>query len=465
MAGLKHSFTWLLSLRLALFDIITICACGVISTGLHGYSVFQSHIGPWDALFVISSSLLCIDIIGGYEIRRDMCTLRYASEHLLAMCAVLVISFITTYSLSSYNDAIKPGRTVLLLTIILATPVSLTYRYCFSHGAARAAATHFFYVLGTQELASDLLDICLKANFRYPLRYIAEQVESSTDINAFALYNSKLSDLLRELLSQEQGLCEGIIVDLKARKISPELLKLLLDVNLHSVPVYPVESFIESFFYKIDLSHVNVSWAFDGTFKAYHHKSYGRVKSLVDVMIASVLLLTLLPVLLIIALIIKVGDGGPAFFKQIRIGRFGKPFMVYKFRTMSVANEQSNQLYTQTSDSRVTRIGYILRLSHFDEFPQLWNVIKGEMSIIGPRAEWIKLVERYKREFPLYHLRQIVKPGITGWAQVNYGYGASLEDTLEKLQYDLYYVKHYSPHMDASIVLKTIFTMLSGSGR
>jgi lipopolysaccharide/colanic/teichoic acid biosynthesis glycosyltransferase len=87
------------------------------------------------------------------------------------------------------------------------------------------------------------------------------------------------------------------------------------------------------------------------------------------------------------------------------------------------------------------------------------------MSIIGPRAEWIKLVERYKREFPLYHLRQIVKPGITGWAQVNYGYGASLEDTLEKLQYDLYYVKHYSPHMDASIVLKTIFTMLSGSGR
>jgi lipopolysaccharide/colanic/teichoic acid biosynthesis glycosyltransferase len=106
-----------------------------------------------------------------------------------------------------------------------------------------------------------------------------------------------------------------------------------------------------------------------------------------------------------------------------------------------------------------------LRITRLDELPQLWNVIKGDMSLIGPRAEWSKLIKEYEKEIPLYHLRHMVKPGITGWAQVNYGYGTGLRDTKEKLQYDLYYIKHYSVGMDAAIVLKTLFTMLSAAGQ
>jgi lipopolysaccharide/colanic/teichoic acid biosynthesis glycosyltransferase len=121
--------------------------------------------------------------------------------------------------------------------------------------------------------------------------------------------------------------------------------------------------------------------------------------------------------------------------------------------------------YTQPDDTRVTRVGRFLRTTHIDEFPQLWNVLRGDMSMIGPRAEWDRLVADYEKEIACYHFRHLVRPGITGWAQVNYPYGANIEDTLRKLEYDLYYIRHFSFVLDASIVLKTIHVMLFGKGR
>ena len=128
-------------------------------------------------------------------------------------------------------------------------------------------------------------------------------------------------------------------------------------------------------------------------------------------------------------------------------------------------NQESDDKYTQPGDTRITKVGNFLRLSRLDELPQLWNVLKGEMSLIGPRAEWDELVERYGNEIPCYHFRHLVKPGITGWAQVNYPYGANMEDTIRKLEYDLYYIRHFSFLLDAAIVLKTIHIMLFGKGR
>ena len=122
-------------------------------------------------------------------------------------------------------------------------------------------------------------------------------------------------------------------------------------------------------------------------------------------------------------------------------------------------------IYTRENDARITRTGRWLRKLRLDELPQLWNVLKGDMSLIGPRAEWEKCVERYEKKIPFYHFRHLVKPGITGWAQVNYPYGESEEDALNKLQYDLYYIRHYSLKLDAMIVLKTVHTMLFGKGR
>jgi lipopolysaccharide/colanic/teichoic acid biosynthesis glycosyltransferase len=185
----------------------------------------------------------------------------------------------------------------------------------------------------------------------------------------------------------------------------------------------------------------------------------------------------------LIALVVLAKTGRPVIFRQERVGRDDEPFTIYKFRTMrhraagaelsvsgsqlsGTAGEESEEdIYTREGDPRLTGLGRVLRKFRLDELPQLWNVLRGEMSLIGPRAEWIKCVERYEKKIPFYHFRHLVKPGITGWAQVNYPYGESEEDAMEKLKYDLYYIRHYSLKLDAMIVLKTIHTMLFSKGR
>ena len=160
-------------------------------------------------------------------------------------------------------------------------------------------------------------------------------------------------------------------------------------------------------------------------------------------------------------------SGKPVIFRQPRVGGEGQMFIAYKFRTMFTRSgaAETDDIYTRENDPRITRMGSWLRKLRLDELPQLWNVFRGEMSLIGPRAEWIKCAERYEKAIPFYHFRHLVKPGITGWAQVNYPYGESDEDAIEKLKYDLYYIRHYSLKLDAMIILKTVHTMLFGKGR
>ena len=450
MADVRHNRSWFGSIRLIFFDLVTLLFCGVLSSELRGYLL---NFTLSDGLLVMATCLTGLAIVGGYETRRDMCTLRYASEHILAMGAVLLGAFVVTYTFTTYNDLTKPGRSVLFLGLILFTPLSLIYRRLFSMKVSREAATRFLYVIGTRKLISDLEMVCRQGQFRHPLRFLNIEGENV----AFKG--------IQEILSKELEQCEGVVIDLSQGKLEPQLQEVLLQINLHLVPVYPVESFIETYFYKVDLSHVNLSWALDGTFKADHHSIYGKLKTLIDFLLGLFLFLLVLPLMILTSVAIKFGDFGPILFTQVRVGKFERPFLLYKFRTMSVGTGENENLYTIKNDRRITQVGRFLRLTRIDELPQLWNVVKGDMSIIGPRAEWDKLVEIYKKEIPFYHLRYMVKPGITGWAQVNYGYGADIRDTFEKLQYDLYYIKHYSPHMDASIILKTLFTILSASGR
>ena len=168
----------------------------------------------------------------------------------------------------------------------------------------------------------------------------------------------------------------------------------------------------------------------------------------------------------LIALLTLWDSGRPVVFRQERVGVGGGLFTIYKFRSMKNRPAHAvDDLYTRTNDARITRVGKWLRKGRLDELPQLWNVVRGDMSLIGPRAEWDRCVEIYERRVPHYRYRHLVKPGITGWAQVNYPYGASEEDALQKLKYDLYYIRHYSLKLDAMIVLKTLHVMLFGKGR
>jgi len=214
---------------------------------------------------------------------------------------------------------------------------------------------------------------------------------------------------------------------------------------------------------KIPLYRLNQTWLFQEGFQIAREPVFERLKRLSDIVLSSLGILFTLPLIAAAALAIKIEDGGPIFFRQNRIGRNRTPFPLFKLRTMHTT--EGGDLYTQKNDRRITRIGGFLRTSRIDEIPQLLNVFRGEMSLIGPRAEWDKLVADYESKIPCYHFRHLVKPGITGWAQINYPYGANLEDTLRKLEYDLYYIRHFSFVLDASIVLKTVHVMLFGKGR
>jgi len=225
-----------------------------------------------------------------------------------------------------------------------------------------------------------------------------------------------------------------------------------------------LELFHQVHWRKIPIYRLNHTWLFQEGFPIAREPVFERVKRASDVLLSISGLIFFSPLILLSAIAIWLDDRGPVFFTQLRIGRNKIPFRIFKLRTMRT-NQESDDKYTQPGDTRITKVGNFLRLSRLDELPQLWNVLKGEMSLIGPRAEWDELVERYGNEIPCYHFRHLVKPGITGWAQVNYPYGANMEDTIRKLEYDLYYIRHFSFLLDAAIVLKTIHIMLFGKGR
>jgi lipopolysaccharide/colanic/teichoic acid biosynthesis glycosyltransferase len=195
-------------------------------------------------------------------------------------------------------------------------------------------------------------------------------------------------------------------------------------------------------------------------------RGYFYLKSLIDFVVALVLLPIALPVMAVVAVAIRLDSKGSALFRQKRVGHAGKPIIVYKFRTMRSVDveDERRALMTSDDDDRITRVGRILRTLRLDELPQIFNILKWEMSWIGPRPEAELLSAWYTSEIPFYRYRHVVKPGISGWAQVNQGHVAEVEDIYFKLHYDFYYIKYFSPWLDVLIVFRTVKTMLTGWG-
>jgi sugar transferase (PEP-CTERM system associated) len=188
------------------------------------------------------------------------------------------------------------------------------------------------------------------------------------------------------------------------------------------------------------------------------------IKRLFDVVVSTVGLMVLSPFILLIAALIRLDSPGPILYRQIRVGIYGRPYSMWKFRSMKQDAETSGPQWTQTHDPRISRVGWWLRKARIDEWPQLVNVIMGEMSLVGPRPERPIFVQELRQSIPYYDVRHTVRPGITGWAQVKFRYGNSAEDSQTKLQYDLYYVKNYSIILDMKILVKTIPVVVTGKG-
>jgi len=237
----------------------------------------------------------------------------------------------------------------------------------------------------------------------------------------------------------------------------------LLDCRLRGIVVEQWTSFYEKQTGKVLVANLRPSWLIfsDGFVK---DRLTTAVKRVADVVLSTVGIVVSLPAMLAVAIAIKLDSHGPVLFRQERVGQHGRVFTVNKFRSMSVDAERGNAVWAAQNDPRVTRVGKWLRRTRLDELPQFFNVLMGDMSFVGPRPERPEFVRMLQRKIPFYMERHSVKPGITGWAQVKHHYAASVEDSLEKLQYDLYYVKNVSPLLDVLILLSTIQVVLFARG-
>lgn len=240
----------------------------------------------------------------------------------------------------------------------------------------------------------------------------------------------------------------------------------ITQIVMSGTPVYHYKQIIEQTTGKVEVNHLS-----ENTLGSLNPNDfYLKVKSTVDILIAAILLVLLAPIILLVAILVRLDTPGPALFRQVRTGYRTRPFTLYKIRTMRIAPdavseaEKRDAAMTKVGDPRITRLGAFLRRSRLDELPQLINIVKGEMSLIGPRPEALTLSQWYGQEIPFYHYRHIIKPGVTGWAQINQGHVVDVSDIKEKLNLDFYYVKNFSFWLDVLISIRTLRTMVTGKG-
>ncbi|WP_181168415.1 MULTISPECIES: sugar transferase [unclassified Mesorhizobium] len=254
----------------------------------------------------------------------------------------------------------------------------------------------------------------------------------------------------------------GVVVDLRA-DLDAEWERYIADRALSGTPVYHVKQVSESLTGRVEIEHLS-----ENTLGSLNpNQAYLKIKQAIDWISALVMVVALSPFVVLIALLIRLDSEGPVLFRQPRIGYRGRIYTVYKFRSMrqqAGIGSDKDKAITKRDDDRITRIGRFLRKFRIDELPQAINILRGEMSWIGPRPEAVVLSHWYEAELPFYRYRHIVRPGVSGWAQVNQGHVAAVDDVMEKLHYDFYYIKNFSPWLDVLITLRTIKTMITGHG-
>ncbi len=350
----------------------------------------------------------------------------------------------------------------LVVWVLLGTAaVVLTHRVWKLEMRPNAVKRRKVMVYGTGERAKSVGQSLLDSRAHVALLgYFASPNETEHKVSAWTALaaGERLNDL-----AQRIGVDE-IVVALSERRGGSMPMRELLECKIRGVRVSDIATYFEQNLGQIRLDAISAGWLIFGQ---GFNQGFVRtsVKRLFDLLTACVLLALALPVMLLTALAIKLESAGPVFYRQQRVGLNGKHFDVVKFRSMRTDAEKDGvPRWASAGDSRITRVGRVIRKLRIDELPQLWSVLSGSMSLVGPRPERPYFVEQLTKEIPFYAVRHSVKPGVTGWAQVSYQYGSSQEDTVQKLQYDLYYVKNHSLFLDLVILFETIGVVLTGKG-
>lgn len=413
---------------------------------------------------MIGTILLGLYIADTYRLDVQIAGLRAPARVLVSLCLIFSLIGTIIYLTGWWGTTHLVGRGIWSLGLLFFAIWGVASRIFAYRGLQFALSRTRWLVIGNPERMAYLELDYRQANPLTEFIYWGEREEKKK-----ALVSGNSPVLLRQLVQFEvlsQQIWSGVIIDEDLENLSELTTGQLMDMRLRGVYIYKPAEFYEEFFQKIPPKLIQDDWfAFTSGFALFHNRINLKIKRLFDIVVSSFLCLLISPLAALTALAIKLDSPGPIFYSQFRTGINGQKFPVYKFRSMRQDAEKSGARWASTTDSRITRVGKFIRLTRIDELPQFWNVLKGEMSLIGPRPERPEFDSELRQEIPYYDIRYLVKPGITGWAQVRYPYGASVEDAYQKVAYDLYYIKHYSLLLDVAIVLKTVRVIFLGKGR
>jgi sugar transferase (PEP-CTERM system associated) len=416
--------------------------------------------GPFDRLFLYVFILLLVSyILENYTIAKH----RSKKEMFTNILFAGTVSFVLLSTIFFLYPDLMIGRGVLVLSLAVFVLFQCLWHVVFIIGFDHPYLTERIIVLGTGSLAGKIGDLVTASRARFNHTLVGYVTcENNPDASAVPpRHIIGYADDLRDIAVREKA--SKIIVALSERRGTFPL-RDLLTCKLKGIEIVDAPAFFEQATDKLMVESMTPSWLIFAT--GFRRTAFFSVaKRAVDVALSVVGIVLALPLFPFIVLLVKLDSTGPVFFSQRRVGKREKVFVLYKFRSMCQNAESSTgAVWAQKDDPRLRPIGSFLRKCRLDEIPQLYNVLKGDMSFVGPRPERPEFVEQLKEVIPFYSKRHFVKPGITGWAQVSFPYGSSMDDALEKLRYDLYYIKNMSPILDTIIVLQTFKVVLFGRG-
>jgi sugar transferase (PEP-CTERM system associated) len=440
--------------------LLVCCVLGSVQirSGLDSVGLDQFHWLILKAVLFAFVFQYCLYLKDAYDFRKTHSTGQFLwrlGQSLIAGGVILTVVFY-------FFPVLMLGRGTFLISLLLALVFlalwHISLRFYFD---ARSPRTNLL-VIGTGRLARELVAEIL-AHPELGMK-VCGFVDDDPALMNVSVVNPKVIATSRDLpQAVSDHNVDQIIVELEDRRGKLPIHE-LLTLKIRGVGIEDATSLYERVTGKIALENLKPSWMiFNTGFST--SQSMLLQKRILSLLLSSLMLVIFSPIILILMALIKLDSKGPIFFGQERVGQDGKVFNLWKFRSMcDNAEQESGPVWAVQNDKRVTRVGRFMRRARLDELPQLWNVLRGDMSLVGPRPERPCFIKELAALIPFYHLRHAVKPGVTGWAQINYSYGNSVRDAVEKLQYDLFYIKHMSWLLDFLIVFETVKTVLVRRG-
>ncbi|MCD6114893.1 exopolysaccharide biosynthesis polyprenyl glycosylphosphotransferase [bacterium] len=394
-------------------------------------SALSQHILPFT--FILPVWLLIFFLFGFYQLEKLKTRYLIIKQTLVAFLVAGILSVVFFYLTPFFGIAPKTNLlifgTIFLLFVLL-------WRFFLAQIWKSYFKKNILVVGAGEEIENFIKTLKSSPQFGYSI---------------VATLKSWDAETVKNLISKNKI----HIIVLDKRNFSLGSQRMLYFLLSRGIDIWDFYFAYESIFQKIPINHIDYGW-FMNNLKEGEKLFVDKIKRLIDILLAIIFIIISLPLSLLISLSIKLEDRGPIFYKQKRVGKNLKEFYIYKFRSMIPDAEKSVVVWAQENDPRITKVGRFLRKTHLDELPQMINILKGDISFVGPRPERPEFVKELEKKIPFYNLRHIIKPGFTGWAQIKFRYARSIEDTFQKLEYDLYYIKNRSLILDLYILIKTI---------